>query len=96
MEAVESPDSLKQVANNRSIDMTIKFTLQIEVVLGDQHAEKAIEVARQAYNSGGRTSALVGDEEQPIPAEQFIGCPEQALMELVETNPLFQKAGYHC
>lgn len=73
--------------------MTIKFNLQIEVELDEERAAVAIEAARDAYNSGGGASALVGDEEQPIPAEQFIGCPEQALMELVEQNPLFEQVG---
>ena len=73
--------------------MGTKFTLQIEVVLGEQVAAKALEIARQAYTRGGGVTTLVGDEEQAIPAEQFITCAEQALIELVQRNPLFEQAG---
>jgi len=73
--------------------MGTKFTLQIEVVLKEEPAARTIAVAREAYASGSGASALVDGEEHAIPAEQFIGCPEQALMELVEANPLFEKAG---
>lgn len=72
--------------------MSTKFTLHFEVELEDEQVAQAIKIARDAYSSGGGASALVGDEERPIPSEEFIRHPEQALMELIERNPLFEQA----
>ena len=72
--------------------MATKFTLHFEVELEEQQAAQVIKIARDAYFSGGGASALVGDEERPIPSEEFIRYPEQALMELIERNPLFDQA----
>lgn len=44
-----------------------------------EEAARVITIARDAYSSGGGASALVGDEERPIPSEEFIRYPEQAL-----------------
>jgi hypothetical protein len=73
--------------------MTTKFTLHFEVELDERQEAQVIRVARDTYSSGAGASALVGDEERPIPAEEFIRYPEQALMELVERNPLFEQVG---
>jgi hypothetical protein len=72
--------------------MNTKFNLHLEVALDDGLAAQAIEIARHAYKGHG-ASALVDGKEQVIPPEQFISCAEQALMELVEANPLFEKVG---
>jgi len=72
--------------------MAIKFTLHFEVKLEDEQVAQVIKIARDAYSSGGGASALVGDEERPIPSEEFIRHPEQALMEFIERNPLFEQA----
>jgi hypothetical protein len=72
--------------------MTTKFTLHFEVELDERQAVQVIKVARDAYSSGGGASALVGDEERRIPSEEFIRYPEQAVMELIQRNPLFEQA----
>jgi hypothetical protein len=73
--------------------MASKYRLEIEVVLGEENGTRPIEVARTAYNAHGGASALVDGEERAIPAAQFITCAEQALIELVAGNPLFEQAG---
>ena len=73
--------------------MAFKYRLEIEVVVGEENSARPIEVARTAYNAHGGVSALVDGEERAIPADRFITCTEQALMELVEGNPLFEQAG---
>jgi hypothetical protein len=72
--------------------MDTKFSLHLEVALDEGLAAQAIEIARHAYKGRG-ASRLVDGKEQVIPPEQFISCAEQALMELVEGNPLFEKVG---
>jgi hypothetical protein len=72
--------------------MATKFTLHFEVELEDEQVAQVVKIARDAYSSGGGASALVGDEERPIPSEDFIRYPEQALMELIERNPLLEQA----
>src|SRR5687768_15593570 len=73
-------------------NMDTKFSLHLEVALDEGLAAQAIEIARHAYKGHG-ASRLVDGKEQVIPPEQFISCAEQALMELVEGNPLFEKVG---
>jgi hypothetical protein len=73
--------------------MSTKFTVQFEVELDDRQAVQAIELARRAFTTAGGASALVDGEEQPVPADQFITCIEQALLELLERNPLFDQVG---
>lgn len=70
--------------------MVSRYRLEIDVVVNEGNG--VIDVARRAHNAHGGASALVDGEERMIPADQFIGCTEQALMELVEGNPLFEKA----
>jgi hypothetical protein len=55
--------------------MATKFTLHFEVELEERQAAQVIEIAKDAYSAGGGASALVGDEERPIPSEEFIRYP---------------------
>ena len=57
--------------------MASKYRLEVELVLDEKNAARAIEVARAAYNAHGSASALLDGREQPIPSEQFIHSLEQ-------------------
>ena len=73
--------------------MPTKFRLELVVTLDNDGEAKAIESARQHYMRGGR-AARRDDRRGPqlVPANEFIDGTEQALMELLELNPLLSEA----
>jgi hypothetical protein len=73
--------------------MPSKFRLELVVTLDKDGEAKAIESARQHYLRGGR-AARSDDRGIPqlVPANEFIEGTEQALMELLELNPLLSEA----
>ena len=73
--------------------MPSKFRLELVVTVDKDGEAKAIESARQHYMRGGR-QARRGDRGSPelVPADEFIDGTEQALMELLELNPLLSEA----
>src|SRR6266852_1165650 len=74
--------------------MPLKFRLEFDVVLDEAAKAKAIELARNRYTRSGGASGLDDREPTRIPsAEEFIEGIEQALMELLEHNPLLLEAG---
>ncbi len=73
--------------------MLLRFKLELDVVLDGAGQAKLIELARRFYADQGGATALNG-QGQPcqIPAEEFMAGTEQALMELLERNPLLTEA----
>jgi hypothetical protein len=73
--------------------MPSKFRLELVVTLDKDGEEKAIESARQHYMRG-RSATRCDDrgDSRLVPANEFIEGTEQALMELVELNPLLSEA----
>ncbi|HYL11805.1 MAG TPA: hypothetical protein VEV41_02150 [Terriglobales bacterium] len=73
--------------------MPSKFRLELVVTLDKDGEAKAIESARQHYIRGGRAAHRDdGGGPQLVPANEFIDGTEQALMELLELNPLLSEA----
>jgi hypothetical protein len=64
------------------------FKLEIDVVLDTNAAPRVIEVARQCYAGAIATSVDGRGVTRTVPAEEFIDGIDDALMELVERNPL--------
>jgi hypothetical protein len=76
----------------------MKYKLEIEVVVEEKDEPRAIEVARECFRSNGGARGLLrgnrgGEEMSDIRPEEFINDVESALMELLEENPLFKRAG---
>ena len=74
--------------------MLLKFRLEMDVII-DQDSETAvIELARQHYErEGGVTVPGRHGRPTPVPAAKFIEGMDQALLELLEHQPLLQEAG---
>ena len=73
--------------------MPSKFRLELVVTLDKDGEAKAIESARQHYMRGGRAARRDdGGGPQLVPENEFIDGTEQALMELLELNPLLSEA----
>jgi len=73
--------------------MPSKFRLEMVVTLDKNSEAKVIESARQHYMRGGRAARRDDrDGPQMVPANEFIDGTEQALMELLELNPLLSEA----
>jgi hypothetical protein len=69
---------------------------EIEVTLDEGAEQGAIEVARKHYCEAGQATAPLddkGDCWREIPAEEFIPDVQAAIMELIGTNDLLEKAG---
>lgn len=87
-------DCLKRWKDSTKVSDTVsRYRLEIEVVLHEENGVRVTEVAQTEYNAHGGASALVEGEEQSIPAVTIHRPTEQALMELVEGNPLFDQVG---
>jgi hypothetical protein len=73
--------------------MPSKFRLKLDVILDDDAEAKVIESARRHYVRGGGVTRLDHrGAAQLLPANDFIEGTEQALMELLECNPLLSEA----
>ena len=73
--------------------MRSKFRLVLDVVLDTDTAANVIRTARQIYEADGSVDA--GGENgtaRTLPAEEFIDEIEDALMELIQRNPLLPGA----
>jgi hypothetical protein len=69
--------------------MRSKFRLEMDVVVDTDFAADLIEAARRSYAGEGHASCVRKDGAAgPIPAEQPIEGIEDALVELLERNPL--------
>lgn len=74
--------------------MSKHYKLEIGVTIGGEG--QVIELARKIYADGPGASEPVNDnseEERTVPPEEFIADIEDALMELVQSNPLLEQAG---
>ena len=72
--------------------MRSKFKLEIDVVLDTDAAPTVIEVARHCYAGARATTVDKQGAPRTIPAEEFIDGIEDALMELLERDPLLINA----
>jgi hypothetical protein len=73
--------------------MPSKFRLELDLVLDEAAERKAIESARQHHMRSGGVTGL-DDQGHPrlVPANEIVEGTEQALMELLEHNPLLSEA----
>ncbi len=69
-----------------------RFTLQLDVVLDGKSEPELLEFARRVYTEQGG-AVLNSDGTDRVSAEEFIDGTEQALLELLECNPLLNVAG---
>jgi hypothetical protein len=68
--------------------MTGKYRIEIELLLDERAAAKAIELARDVYRQRGGARTVEDGVEREVSAEEFIDGMQQALLELVEGNLL--------
>ena len=68
--------------------MTGKYRIEIEFLLDERAAAKAIELARDVYRQRGGARTVENGVEREMSADEFIDGMEQALLELVEGNLL--------
>lgn len=68
--------------------MTAKYRIEIELVLGQVGATKAMELAKEVYRQRGGARTAERGIERDMRADEFIDSTEQALLELVEGNLL--------
>ena len=69
--------------------MRSKFRLEVDVVLGDDEAANVIEVARQHVAAEGQVAMVRGTGVvHVLRPEEFIDGIEDALLELLQCNPL--------
>ncbi len=68
--------------------MTAKYRIEIELLLDERAATKAIELARDVYRQRGGARTVENSVEREVSADEFIDGMEQALLELVEGNLL--------
>jgi hypothetical protein len=69
--------------------MLTRFRLELDVAVGADAFPTVIAAARQCYAANGGADAVDGERAaRPIPADEFIGAIEEALMEVVQRNPL--------
>lgn len=74
--------------------MRKSFKLEIEVEVDESDVAKLIDSARSCYKrNGGATEYPDGELPRDIPAEEAIQAAEDALLELVQANPLLESAG---
>ena len=74
--------------------MLLKFRLEMDVIIDENSETAVIELARQHYRREGEVTAR-GRHGRPnrVKAEKFIDGVDQALLELLERNPLLPEAG---
>jgi|SRR5687767_7060112 len=73
--------------------MPLRLKLELDVVLDTDMQARVIESARQLCMRDARVTTLNPQgEHDVVPAEEVIGGPEDALMELVERNPLLAES----
>jgi hypothetical protein len=69
--------------------MPLKFRLKLDVVLDSDAEQKLIEFARQLWTrEAGMVAADEQERTEEVPADEIIDGPEDALLELLERNPL--------
>ena len=68
--------------------MSAKYRIEIELLLNDAAASKAIELARDVYLRRGGATTVENGIAREVSHDEFIDSPEQALLELVEGNLL--------
>jgi hypothetical protein len=68
--------------------MTAKYRIEIELLLDENAATGAMELARDVYRQRGGARTLEDGVEREMSADEFIEGTEQALLELVEGNLL--------
>jgi hypothetical protein len=68
--------------------MTAKYQIEIELLLDERAATKAIELARDVYRQRGGARTVENGVDREVSADEFIDGMEQALLELVEGNLL--------
>ena len=68
--------------------MTGKYRIEIELLLDERAATRAIELARDVYRQRGGARTVENGVEREVSADEFIDGMEQALLELVEGNLL--------
>ncbi len=68
--------------------MTAKYRIEIELLLDEPAATRAIELARDVYRQRGGARTVENGVEREVSAHEFIDGMEQALLELVEGNLL--------
>jgi hypothetical protein len=74
--------------------MLLKFRLEMDVIIDEDSETAVIELARQHYRREGGVT-VPGRHGRPnrVKAEKFIDGIDQALLELLEHNPLLPEAG---
>jgi hypothetical protein len=74
--------------------MLLKFRLEMDVIIDEGSETAVIELARQHYRRDGGVT-IPGRHGRPnrVKAEKFIDGVDQALLELLERNPLLPEAG---
>lgn len=72
--------------------MSVRYIIEIELTLDEDAQVSALEQARQLCLSHGRFKA-VGQDGQQVSEEEFVDGPEQALLELLDSNQLFKQTG---
>jgi len=77
--------------------MTKKYKLEVEVALEDADEGKAIQIAREHYRElGAAAEAPVdprGHRWKKVAPEEWVQDAPAAIMELVDANHMFEKAG---
>ena len=68
--------------------MTAKYRIEIELLLDESAATKAMELARDVYRQRGGARTVENDVERAMSPDEFIESAEEALLELVEGNLL--------
>ena len=68
--------------------MTAKYRIEIELLLNQPAATRAIALAKDIYRHRGGARTLQSGIEQEMSADEFVDDIEQALLELVEGNLL--------
>jgi hypothetical protein len=72
------------------------ITLEVEVTFSESEEQRVIQAAREHYKEVGQARAPLDDEGErwrEVPAEEFIPEAETAILELIQANDLFDKAG---
>jgi hypothetical protein len=76
--------------------MTKKYKLEVEVVLEEADENQAIQIARERYREVGTAEAPVDRRRQrwrKVAPEEWVQDATAAIMELIDANHLFEKAG---
>src|SRR5436190_20124 len=68
--------------------MTAKYRIEIELLLDESAATRAMELARDVYRQRGGARTVENGVEREMSADEFIESAEEALLELVEGNLL--------